>query len=29
VAATAPLTYNSETQTVALGAVTWGNLAGS
>ena len=27
VAATAPITYDSGTQTVALGAVTWGNLA--
>lgn len=29
VAATSPLTYDSGTQTVALGTVTWGDLAGS
>lgn len=29
VAATSPLTYDSGTQTVALGATTWGQLAGS
>jgi hypothetical protein len=28
VAATAPLAYNSGTQTVSLGVVTWGQLAG-
>jgi hypothetical protein len=28
VAATEPLAYDSETQTVSLGAVTWGQLAG-
>jgi hypothetical protein len=28
IAATAPLAYNSGTQTVSLGSVTWGQLAG-